>query len=132
MKPAIAYSPAVLTIFSLFMIVSLRPVVGQTLSSNDRQVGHIMLRCVREAIKKNCYDPNFHGVSLDETFKAADEKINQATSNGQVFGIIAQAVRSLNDSHTFFLPPPRSMRVSYDWQIQMIGDYCCIMAVKPG
>jgi C-terminal processing protease CtpA/Prc len=95
-------------------------------------VGHIMLKNVKDAIKKNYYDPNFHGVNLDETFKAADEKINQATSNGQVFGIIAQAVRSLNDSHTYFLPPQHSMRISYDWQIQMIGDHCYIMAVKPG
>lgn len=105
---------------------------GQTLSSNDRSVGHIMLKNVKDAIKKNYYDPNFHGVNLDETFKAADEKINQATSNGQVFGIIAQAVRSLNDSHTSFRPPQRALRVSYDWQIQMIGDHCYIMAVKPG
>ena len=41
-------------------------------------------------------------------------------------------MRSLNDSHTYFLPPPRSLRVSYDWQIQMIGDHCYITAVKPG
>ena len=113
-----AYSRAVLAIFSLFMIVSLRPVVGQTLSSNDRSAGHFMLRKIKDAIKKDYYDPTFHGVNLDERFKAADEKINQATSNGQVFGIIAQAVRSLNDSHTSFSPPPRALRVSYDWQIQ--------------
>jgi carboxyl-terminal processing protease len=132
MKNQKAYSRAVLAFFSLFMITSIRPVAGQTLSGNDRSVGHIMLRNIKDEIKKKYYDPNFHGVNLDETFKAADEKINHATSNGQVFGIIAQAVRSLNDSHTFFDPPRRAMHISYDWQIQMIGDHCYITAVKPG
>ena len=116
----------------LILATSTGSVVGQSLSSNDRSVGHIMLQNVKTAIKKNYYDPNFHGVNLDETFKAADAKINQATSNGQVFGIIAQAVRSLNDTHTSFTPPPRALHISYDWQIQMIGDHCYITAIKPG
>lgn len=105
---------------------------AQTLSKNDRESGRIMLRNVKDTIKKNYYDPAFHGVDIEATFKAADEKINQATSNGQLFGIIAQAVRQLNDTHSYFLPPPRALKVSYDWQIQMIGDQCYILAVKPG
>jgi len=105
---------------------------GQTLSKNDREAGRIMLHNIKDSIKKNYYDPNFHGVNLDETFKTADAKISQAASNGQVFGFIAQAVRGLNDSHTNFIPPPYSLRVNYDWQIQMIGDHCYITAVKPG
>jgi len=91
-----------------------------------------MLRNVKDELKKEYYDPALHGINLDETFKAANDKINQATSNGQVFGIIAQAGRSLNDSHTYFIPPPRALKVSYDWKIQMIGDQCYILAVKPG
>jgi C-terminal processing protease CtpA/Prc len=105
---------------------------AQTLSKNDREAGRIMLRNVKDTIKKNYYDPAFHGVDLDATFKSADDKITQATSNGQLFGIIAQAVRQLNDTHTWFIPPPRALKVSYDWQIQMIGDQCYITAVKPG
>ncbi|HEY2972229.1 MAG TPA: S41 family peptidase [Pyrinomonadaceae bacterium] len=120
------------TLLTLSVIFCAPQAIGQTLSKNDREVGRIMLRNVKDSIKKNYYDPEFHGVNIDETFKAAEEKINEATSNGQVFGIIAKAVRSLNDSHTSFRPPPRAMRISYDWQIQMIGDHCYIMAVKPG
>jgi C-terminal processing protease CtpA/Prc len=91
-----------------------------------------MLHNIKDSIRKDYYDPNFHGVNVEEIFKTADEKISQAISNGQIFGIIAQAVLSLNDTHTFFLPPRHSLRVSYDWQIQMIGDHCYIIAVKPG
>jgi len=91
-----------------------------------------MLRNLKDSIKKNYYDPEFHGINIDEAFKAAEEKIDEATSNGQIFGIIEKALMSLNDTHTFFLPPPHALRVSYDWQIQMIGGHCYILAVKPG
>jgi C-terminal processing protease CtpA/Prc len=132
MKTRGAHSRALLALCSIALFGSLSSFVCQNLSSNDRSAGHIMLKNIKEAIKKNYYDPSFHGIDLDQTFKAADEKINVAASNGQVFGIIAQFVRSFDDTHTFFLPPSHSLRVSYDWQIQMVGDHCYIMAVKPG
>lgn len=69
--------------------------VGQILSKNDRDAGRIMLRNVKDSIKKNYYDPEFHGVNLDEIFKTAEEKINEATSNGQVFGIIEKVMMLL-------------------------------------
>jgi len=55
MKNQKAYSRAVLAFFSLFMITSIRPVAGQTLSGNDRSVGHIMLRNIKDEIKKKYY-----------------------------------------------------------------------------
>jgi carboxyl-terminal processing protease len=50
---------------------------------------------------------------------------------GQAFGIIAQAVLELNDSHTTFYPPSRSAKFEYGWRWQMIGDKCFVTAVKP-
>ena len=104
----------------------------QTLSNFDRERGRIMLGQIKNDIKKNYYDPTFHGMDLEARFKTAEEKINQATSIGQVFGIIAQAVIELNDSHTIFIPPPRAARTDYGWQMQMIGDSCHVVAIKPG
>jgi carboxyl-terminal processing protease len=70
-------------------------------------------------------------MDLDARFTAADEKLKQATSLGQVFGIIAQAMADLNDSHTFFIPPSRTLKTEYGWQMQMVGDTCYVTAVKP-
>lgn len=91
-----------------------------------------MVGIIKDEIKKNYYDQTYHGVDLDARFKAADEKIKEATSLGQVFGIIAQAVIELNDSHTFFIPPARAARPDYGWQMQMVGDAGYVVAVKPG
>jgi len=116
----------------LVLFFCLQTSSGQTLSGDDREDAREMLRDVQKAIKQNYYDTTFNGVDLAQTFEAANEKIKQATSNGQLFGIIAQAVRSLNDSHTRFVPPLRVLKVDYDWHLLMIGDRCYITAVKPG
>ena len=98
----------------------------------DRERSRTMLSNIRGEIKKNYYDANFRGINLEERFKAADEKLKTATTRGQMFGIIAQAMLDFNDSHTFFLPPQRTSRTDYGWQLQMIGDEAYVTAVKPG
>ena len=104
----------------------------QSVSSNDRERGRTMLREIKEEIQKKYYDEKFHGMDLDLRFKAADDKISEASSLGQIFAIIAQVLSELNDSHTFFIPPSRASRTEYGWNMQMIGDKCYVVAVKPG
>ena len=91
-----------------------------------------MLRVIKDDIKKNYYDPSYHGMDLDARFGTAEQQLKEATSIGQAFGTIAQALVDLEDSHTFFTPPQRRARVDYGWQMQMIGDKCYVVAVKPG
>lgn len=100
--------------------------------SFERQRGADMLQTIKSDLKKNYYDSTFHSMDVDARFKAAAEKMKQATSTGQILGIIAQALIDLNDSHTFFLPPSHASRTDYGWQMQIIGDKCYVVAVKPG
>jgi C-terminal processing protease CtpA/Prc len=104
----------------------------QAVSSFDRERGRIMLNTIKQDLKKNYYDPNFHGVDVEARFKEADEKIKRAATLGHVFGALGQFLLELNDSHTFFLPPGRSYSTDYGWQMQMIGDKCYVAAVRPG
>jgi len=131
MEPRINISIAILLVTLIQgMLIS---VAGQSPPSGfDRDRGRIMLNVIKSDIKKNYYDPNFHGMDLDARFKVAEEKIKQATSLGQIFGIIAQTLIELEDSHTFFLPPSRPFTTEYGWQMQMIGDKAYVVAVKPG
>ena len=108
-----------------------RPALGQSLSL-DRDRCRLMLDMLKSDLKNNYYDPTFHGIDLDARFKAADDKLKQATSRGQMFGIIAQVLLDFKDSHTYFLPPDRPARTDYGWQVQMIGEEPYIVAVKPG
>jgi C-terminal processing protease CtpA/Prc len=104
----------------------------QAPTSLDRERGHVMLRAIKDDLKKNYYDPAYHGMDLETRFKTADEKIKEATSVNQIFGIIAQTLIDLDDSHTFFLPPGRSTKTDYGWRMKMIGAKCYVAAVKPG
>ena len=91
-----------------------------------------MLNQIRNDLRSNYYDPNFHGMDVEARFKAAEDRIKQATSNNQIFGIIAQLLADLHDSHTFFIPPSRAVTIEYGWKMQAIGDACIVTAIKPG
>lgn len=120
-----------LLILTLVLIGCVYPVFSQSLSAQERDRALIMLRSARDDIKKNYYDPNFRGMDLETRSKLAEEKIKQAKSNAEVFGIIAQMLLEFNDSHTVFLPPQRSTRVEYGWEMQTFGDNTYVIAVKP-
>jgi carboxyl-terminal processing protease len=49
-----------------------------------------------------------------------------------MFGIIAQAVIDLGDSHTRFVPPGRAADFEYGWHLRVVGETPYVLAVKPG
>jgi C-terminal processing protease CtpA/Prc len=100
-------------------------------AKRDREKGQDMLKAIKEDIKKNYYDEKFRGIDIEARFKIANEKIETAASNGQIFGIIAQAVIEFEDSHTRFVPPSRSNRTEYGWKMKMIGDKAFVTTIKP-
>lgn len=103
----------------------------QGLGPFDRDNARAMLREMKEDIKSNYFDPTFRGMNLEEHFKEADEKLKKAATRDQLMLIIAQTMLDFNDSHTFFLPPTRAADFEYGWQMQMVGNACYIIAVKP-
>ncbi|HEU4834697.1 MAG TPA: S41 family peptidase [Pyrinomonadaceae bacterium] len=115
----------------IVILVLTQTALSQTLSSQDRDRGVVMLKAVRDDIKKNYYDPTFRGIDLEARTKVAEERIKQARTNGEVFGVIAQFLLEFKDSHTIFLPPQRNARIEYGWQMQTFGDDCYVIAVKP-
>jgi carboxyl-terminal processing protease len=97
----------------------------------DRDSALSMLATVKDDIKKNYYDPGWHGMNLDVRYKQAEERIKQAQTRDQLMTAIAQVLLDLNDSHTFFLPPFRAARIRYGFTMQIVGDACFITEVNP-
>lgn len=114
-----------------FVFFGANLVSAQKFESLQREAAKDMLKTVKNEIKKNYYDSSFGGKDVDSIFKDAEKQIEQASSMSQAVAIVAQAVLDLNDSHTIFYPPSRASRVEYGWQMQMIGDKCYVVAVKP-
>lgn len=96
-----------------------------------RGQGTDMLKAVRKAVEKYYFDSEFGGVDMNSVFEKAESSMQQAQSAGHTFGIIAQALTALNDSHTFLIPPSRVSKVTYGWRMSMIGGRCLITGVKP-
>ena len=129
------FTPKLVIIVSLAAILALPVVVARAqdkVQDKDRDRGKIMLGRIKDQLKKNYYDPEYRGMDLDARFKTAEEKIKTASSVGQIFGIIAQVLIELDDSHTFFLPPSRAYTNEYGWTMQMVGDRCFISSVDKG
>ena len=105
---------------------------SQRMSKDDREVVLTMLENVSKDIRKYYYDPQLHGVDWEAEVAAAKSKIKNATSSGMALGQITAVLDTLNDSHTFFIPPQRTTRHDYGFRTAMIGARCYVTQVRPG
>ncbi|MGA9543226.1 MAG: S41 family peptidase, partial [Candidatus Sulfotelmatobacter sp.] len=58
------------------------------------------------------------------------EQIKQEKSLNMAMAHIAAALDSLNDSHTFLIPPRRPYILDHGWTIEMIGEKCFVTRVR--
>lgn len=103
----------------------------QTLSNRDREHAEEMLSRVRDAVKKDYYDPAFHGLDMDVRYQKYEAALKQAPTLGEAFHVIAGYLSGLHDSHTYFVPPEISYRFDYGFLMRMIGDRCFVAEVRP-
>ena len=101
------------------------------ISRDDRDRARDMLSNIANDVKKHYYDPKYHGLDWTATIRSTQEGIDNAASLNRALSEIAAGLDKLNDSHTFFLPPSRPYTHEFGWQVQMIGDHCFVMNVRP-
>jgi C-terminal processing protease CtpA/Prc len=90
-----------------------------------------ILNNIQNAIKKNYYDPTYHGIDLEARFQKAEKRLDEVTSTAQAFAVIAQVLIDFNDSHLYFLPPSTTVDVQYGLRMKMVGDKAFVTSVKP-
>lgn len=134
MNSVIRMSHGMVLVLTFVIANSLSPHVhGQTLNKTEQERAHKMLADVVTVLRKYYYDPQFKGLDLDALAKRADDEITKAQTVPAVFAAIADFLRNLHDSHTYFLPPPPKIFYYHEWAMQSIGDKCCyVTAVKAG
>jgi C-terminal processing protease CtpA/Prc len=96
-----------------------------------REQADIILEQAAHDVEKHYFDPNLHGLDWAAKLAETKGKIANATSSNLAFANIAALIDSLDDSHTFFIPPPRSFSFDYGWRMQAVGDKCFITHVRP-
>jgi carboxyl-terminal processing protease len=105
---------------------------SQQFSPLDRDEVQIALDRAADEVKKHYYDPKLHGVDWDAKIREAKENIGKSDSLNRGLSQVAALLDSLNDSHTFFLPPRRPYRLEYGFRMQMVGDHCYVVRIRPG
>ncbi len=98
----------------------------------ERSLHLQVLKDLKKDIEQNYYDPKFHGIDLDATIKTASGYVDAAKSLGEMDDAVARVLIQFDDSHLFYIPPPRTITVDYGWRIQMIGDKAFFTYVAPG
>lgn len=117
-----------------FIVISsllLAPGWCQKIGSLERDRAQSMLQEIASDVKKHYYDPKFHGIDWEAKVREMKLKIDQADTSNLALSEVATLLDSLNDSHTFFLPPQHAYRVDYGWKAQLIGDRCYVIRVRP-
>jgi carboxyl-terminal processing protease len=127
-----------------------RVVAQQQMSKESRESAEAMLQNIAVDIKKDYYDPKFHGLDWDAVVAQTKQKIDKSDSFDMALLHIAALVDALNDSHTTLFPPHRVLntpayvrdwrallmltdkRHDYGWQSQMIGQQCFVTHVRRG
>jgi C-terminal processing protease CtpA/Prc len=123
---------AVVQLF-ITLLVSFVFAAGQAkdMSNEERNQVESMLLKVSSDLPRHYYDPKLHGVDWQGKVSLARDQIKQEKSLNMAMAHIAAALDSLNDSHTFPIPPRRPYVLDHGWAIQMIGEKCFATRVRP-
>lgn len=128
----------ILIVIGLFNLCAFSQVITATEKSSpadaslNRTRGKYMLDDIKKVLKQYYFDEKYRGLDLDEKIKTAKKRVDRMETNTEIFQEIAEILLAFDDSHTFFIPPNRSNRVSYGLTMQMIGPRCYVVSVKKG
>ena len=127
-----------LMLFALLFMLICSPVISMAQTASEQmppilrdQALH-MLKDANDTIKKQYFDEKFHGVDLDSRMQEAEKRIRNSKSLSEALGVIAWDLDALNDTHTFFIPPPRPFDIQNGWEMGFVGEDCYITAVQAG
>lgn len=106
--------------------------VQEQMSSIRRQEALQILHDASEAVHRHYYDSKLRGSDFDTRVQQADKRIREVKTFSEALGVVAWTLETLNDSHTFLIPPRRPYDVQNGWEMEFIGENCYITAVQPG
>lgn len=105
---------------------------AQQYTRTDREIAEGMLQNVSADVQKYYYDDRLNGIDWQARVQEAKKRIDAAQSLNSAMSEIATLLNTLNDSHTFLSPPPRTHVHDYGFQMEMIGDRCYVVRVRSG
>lgn len=118
---------SILLLFILFLTPSV--LTAQNLRA-EKILHRNILKTVKTDVEENYFDPKLNGVDIDDNFKKAGDLIDKANSVEEMADVITRFLLLFNDSHVFFIPPPRTVNVDYGWELNLYGEKAFVTEIK--
>ena len=117
----------------LMLAASLPAIAQQQQKINSLDLGKVqdMLHAAYTEVKKNYYDPKYHGIDIDARYREYNTRLSNAGSLNEGMRLVAAYLDGFKDSHLFFIPPMRPYTIESGFRMQMVGDQCLITEVRP-
>jgi hypothetical protein len=122
------------TICVLVSIMFGLPATSQQPKMNafDFALAHDMLHDAYTDVRKNYYDPQYHGIDLEARYHQFEIRLSNNTTLNDGMRTVQAFLDGLKDSHTFFIAPRRPFSFEPGFHMQIIGNQCFIVRVRPG
>ncbi len=101
------------------------------MSKDDQALIAAMLRTAHDDVRKYYYDRKIRGLDWDGLYQKWDAKIPAVQNVGEGMRLVSAFLSQLKDSHTFLLPPLRSVRMDYGYRLEEVGNTCFVTQVRP-
>ncbi len=89
-----------------------------------------ILKAIKNNIKEKYYDPTFRGIDIEANAKKAGDLISEAKSIEEMDDIIARFLYLFDDSHLFFSPPSKTIKVEYGWEMLFVGEKAFVTKIE--
>jgi carboxyl-terminal processing protease len=118
-------------LFPFAVLCAGNPTQQQGIQKLDLDRASGMLRDAYDNVKRFYYDPKFHGLDWEARYLEYQQKMQTVGSLSQGFGTVADFLEALHDSHTYFVPPSRPVRIDYGFRMELVGDSAFVTRVRP-
>jgi carboxyl-terminal processing protease len=104
----------------------------QAQSRPERRRAELILDWMHRDIQKLYFDSTFNGVDLERVRQEARADLKSFESDAEVVTILANSLKPLRDSHTYFIPPAFKGSFDYGFEVKFFGETALISNVKAG
>ena len=111
--------------FGLFLILlAVFAAITEDSSGQSVQRGEWddILKLVSADVQKNFYDPGMKGLDWSALTDETRQRIKASSSVGQMILAVSSLVDRLQDSHTYFIPPPLSAHSDFGFKAKAYGN----------
>jgi C-terminal processing protease CtpA/Prc len=116
----------------LLLLIAFSAVAQPSLAQNvDHGQWEDVLKVVSADVQKDFYDPQMKGLDWAGLTEQTRLRVHDAKSTGEMILAVSVLLTRLQDSHTYFVPPPLTARSDFGFRARSYGNDVRVYEVTP-